>query len=66
MKKLAANISIEKLNNFRDACFDENLLERLDITYISNFKATDFSSIKVKYDVFYSNNTLEHIPPAEI
>jgi len=63
---MVANISVEKLNNFGDACFDENLLERLDITYISNFKITDFSSMKVKYDVFYSNNTLEHIPPADI
>ena len=66
IKDAVANISVEKLSNFRDACFDENLLERLGITYISNFKATDFSSMKIEYDVFYSNNTLEHIPPAEI
>jgi hypothetical protein len=66
IKKLAANISIEKLTNFREACFDENLLNRLGITYISNFGATDFSSMKARYDVFYSNNTLEHIPLAEI
>jgi hypothetical protein len=66
IKDLVANISIEKLVNFRDACFDENLLERLGITYISNFRVADFSSMKARYDVFYSNNTLEHIPVAEI
>jgi len=66
IKDLVANISVKKLNNFRDACFDEKLLERLGITYISNFRATDFSSMKARYDVFYSNNTLEHIPLAEI
>jgi hypothetical protein len=66
IKDLVANISVEKLINFRDACFNENLLERLGINYISNFKVTDFSSIEVRYDVFYSNNTLEHIPLAEI
>ena len=66
IKDMVKNISVEKLNNFRDACFDENLLERLGITYISNFRATDFSSMKVRYDVVYSNNTLEHIPPVEI
>jgi hypothetical protein len=66
IKDLVANISVEKLNNFRDACFDENLLERLGITYISNFRVAGFSSMKARYDVFYSNNTLEHIPVAEI
>jgi hypothetical protein len=66
IKDLVADISIEKLVNFRDACFDENLLERLGITYISNFRVADFSSMKARYDVFYSNNTLEHIPVAEI
>ena len=66
IKDLVANISIEKLINFRDACLDENLLEKLGITYISNFRVVDFSSMKARYDVFYSNNTLEHIPAAEI
>jgi hypothetical protein len=66
IKDLVANIGIEKLVNFRDACFDENLLERLGITYISNFRVVDFSSMKARYDVFYSNNTLEHIPGADI
>ena len=66
IKDLAANISVEKLTNFREACFDENLLESLGITYISNFRVTDFSSMKARYDVFYSNNTLEHLKPAEI
>ena len=41
-------------------------MESLGITYISNFRVTDFSSIKSRYDVFYSNNTLEHLKPAEI
>jgi len=66
IKDLVANISVEKLNNFRDACFDEKLLERLGITYISNFRVTDFSLMKARFDVFYSNNTLEHVPLAEI
>ena len=66
LKDLVLNLSDEKLNNFKDAVFHENLLDKLSITYISNFKTTAFSSMKARYDVFYSNNTLEHIPPAEI
>ncbi len=63
---MVLNLSDEKLDNFKDTVFHENLLDRLNITYISNFKTTAFSSMKARYDIFYSNNTLEHIPPAEI
>jgi hypothetical protein len=66
IKDLITNVSVKRLDNFRDACSDENLLERLGINYIPNFKITDFALIEDRYDVFYSNNTLEHIPPAEI